>query len=139
MMQQATFHLDHHVIMQDPRTGKSGKVHHEEAREKLVPRVKNCRSPRASSPNYNEQEALLDARSAEKRVLKNDLYHIKLPFPWKLHQLLEDVKSDGNEHIVSWLPGGKSFKIHNQPEFIEKIMGQYFRQSKFKSFTRQVR
>jgi hypothetical protein len=33
--------------------------------------------------------------------LRNDMFHIKLPFPWKLHELLRHVERDSNEHIIS--------------------------------------
>jgi hypothetical protein len=75
--------------------------------------------------------------SAE-QVLKNDMFHIKLPFPWKLHELLDDVERDSNEHIISWLLCGSAFKIHKPDTFCDSIMTKYFRQTKFKSFTRQV-
>jgi hypothetical protein len=67
-----------------------------------------------------------------------NMYQIKLPFPWKLHRLLEDVEKDGNAHIVSWLPDGKGFKVHKPREFRENIMKAYFNQTRFKSFIRQV-
>jgi hypothetical protein len=76
--------------------------------------------------------------SAEQEVLKNDLFHIKLPFPWKLHELLDHVERDSNEHIISWLSCGRAFEIHKPDEFCDSIMTNYFRQTKFKSFTRQV-
>jgi hypothetical protein len=69
---------------------------------------------------------------------KLDITDIKLPFPWKLHQLLEDAERHGNTQVVSWLPGGKAFKVHNPAEFYQKIMTQYFKQTRYKSFTRQV-
>ena len=68
-----------------------------------------------------------------------DLLHVRLPFPWKLHQLLDDVENDGNEHIISWLPDGKGFKVHRPTDFTKLILHSYFRQTKYKSFTRQVR
>jgi hypothetical protein len=73
---------------------------------------------------------------------KPDKTNVKLPFPfpfpWKLHQLLEDAETHGNTHVVSWLPGGKAFKVHNPTEFYEQIMPHYFKQTRYKSFTRQV-
>jgi len=63
---------------------------------------------------------------------------LKLPFPLKLHQLLEDVEKNGQSHIISWLPGGKSFRVHHPLQFCETVMKGYFNQTKFKSFTRQV-
>jgi hypothetical protein len=62
----------------------------------------------------------------------------KLTFPWKLHTLLDDVKADKKEGIVSWDEGGKSFTVHKPKEFCEEIMVKYFQQSKLTSFTRQV-
>ena len=62
----------------------------------------------------------------------------KFLFPWKLNRLLNDAEREGNEDIVSWLPHGRAFKIHNPKEFERKLMKKYFRQSQFKSFTRQV-
>ena len=63
---------------------------------------------------------------------------LKFPFPWKLHQLLDDAEAYGNDSIVSWLPSG-AFQVHKPDEFVKHIMPKYFRQTKFKSFTRQVR
>lgn len=62
----------------------------------------------------------------------------KVLFPYKLLQVLEEAERDGNTHIVSWLPHGKAFKVHKPEEFTSMIMQKYFRQSHFKSFTRQV-
>jgi hypothetical protein len=69
---------------------------------------------------------------------KLDITDSKLPFPWKLHKLLEDAETRGITHVVSWLPGGEAFKVHNPAEFYQKIMTQYFKQTRYKSFTRQV-
>ena len=37
---------------------------------------------------------------------------VATPFPWKLHEMLEDATKEGNEHIVSWQPHGYSFIVH---------------------------
>jgi hypothetical protein len=63
---------------------------------------------------------------------------IKLPFPWKLHTLLDDVHAEGKEDIVSWDVDGRSFTVHKTKDFCDRIMVKYFRQSKLASFTRQV-
>jgi hypothetical protein len=64
---------------------------------------------------------------------------ISPPFPSKLHDLLEDVEKEGSKRdIVSWLPDGKAFKVHKPIEFCKTIMKRYFKQSQYKSFTRQV-
>eukprot|EP00526_Cylindrotheca_closterium_P013146 CAMPEP_0113645438 /NCGR_PEP_ID=MMETSP0017_2-20120614/23951_1 /TAXON_ID=2856 /ORGANISM="Cylindrotheca closterium" /LENGTH=453 /DNA_ID=CAMNT_0000557175 /DNA_START=62 /DNA_END=1423 /DNA_ORIENTATION=+ /assembly_acc=CAM_ASM_000147 len=59
-------------------------------------------------------------------------------FPAKLHQLLDDAERMNFRHIVSWTDNGRAFQIHNQKEFVGKIMSIYFDQSKFASFRRQL-
>jgi hypothetical protein len=62
----------------------------------------------------------------------------KLPFLLKLHAMLDDVEKTGNQHIVSWLSHGRAFKVYRQQSFVQKIIPYYFRQSKYKSFQRQL-
>ncbi|KAL3927210.1 MAG: hypothetical protein SGBAC_013174 [Bacillariaceae sp.] len=59
-------------------------------------------------------------------------------FPAKLHQLLDDAERLNFKHIVSWTDNGRAFQIHDQKEFVGKIMSIYFDQSKFASFRRQL-
>lgn len=61
-----------------------------------------------------------------------------ISFPAKLHAMLEDSESQGFQDIVAWQPGGKSFKVYNQQRFSSEIMSQYFNQTKYKSFQRQL-
>ena len=62
----------------------------------------------------------------------------KSPFPFKLHGLLEAAATNGYEDIVSWLPNGKSFRVHKPQEFAKHIMTRVFNQSQYKSFQRQL-
>lgn len=62
----------------------------------------------------------------------------KLPFLWKMHEMLEDVEKTGDDHIVSWLPHGRGFRVHKPKSFVQKIIPHYFKQSKYKSFQRQL-
>lgn len=60
-------------------------------------------------------------------------------FPHKMYDLLEDVQRKRLDNIVSWLPDGKSFKIHSQIGFEQSIMPLYFSgMSSYKSFRRQL-
>ncbi|KAG7347584.1 HSF-type DNA-binding protein [Nitzschia inconspicua] len=59
-------------------------------------------------------------------------------FPWKLHEMLLNAITEHKESIVSWLPEGKAFKVHNVPEFVRDILPMYFKQTKYKSFQRQL-
>ena len=58
-------------------------------------------------------------------------------FPFRLHNMLDDAERSGHAHIVSWCSGGESFKIH-KPNLLINVLQKYFRQSKFKSFLRQL-
>jgi len=62
----------------------------------------------------------------------------KFAFPFKLHSILENSGASGQEAIISWLPSGKAFKIHKPKEFADVIMPQYFNQTKYRSFQRQL-
>ena len=58
-------------------------------------------------------------------------------FPQKLHTLLDDADEQGFQHIVSWLPDGKGFRVHDET-YILPFLKIYFNQTKFKSFLRQL-
>jgi len=63
----------------------------------------------------------------------------KLPFAWKLYEMLETVhKSEADTEIVSWVDNGKAFKVHDLKRFVDEIVPTYFKQSKYKSFQRQL-
>lgn len=66
------------------------------------------------------------------------LANSKYPFLWKLHEMLEDCEKTGDDHIVSWMDEGRSFRVHKPKSFMEKIVPHYFKQTKFKSFQRQL-
>ena len=64
-------------------------------------------------------------------------------FPSKLHDMLDDAdKKNGQySHIISWCVDGKSFMIKQPGEdtpFVNIILKKYFRQTKYKSFLRQL-
>ncbi|KAL3934746.1 MAG: hypothetical protein SGBAC_009604 [Bacillariaceae sp.] len=60
-------------------------------------------------------------------------------FPWKLHILLEEAERNQDAHdIISWLPDGDAFKVHNKVEFGNIIMPKYFNSNKYKSFQRNL-
>jgi HSF-type DNA-binding len=61
-----------------------------------------------------------------------------LPFPFKLHEILTNVANNGTDDIVSWQPHGKAFRVHKSKEFSETIMPTFFRQTRYKSFQRQL-
>lgn len=63
---------------------------------------------------------------------------VVVPFPVKLHSMLDAIERDGYAHIVSWQPHGRCFVVHEPKEFVSHIMPKYFKQSKMASFQRQL-
>lgn len=62
---------------------------------------------------------------------------VTVPFPLKLHEMLDRVERDGFDHIVSWQPHGRCFVVHKPQEF-KDILPSYFKLSKIASFQRQL-
>lgn len=60
-----------------------------------------------------------------------------VPFPLKLHKLLNDAESKGFQSVISWAPGGKAFRIHDAT-LMPQVLSAYFNQTKYKSFLRQL-
>ena len=58
----------------------------------------------------------------------------KLPFPYKLYQMLSDADQEGFQDIVSWNATGTSFKVHDSVAFTKTIIPKYFKQTRYKSF-----
>ena len=52
--------------------------------------------------------------------------------------MLLDAELKGFDDIVSWQPHGRCFVVHKVKEFVDQILPNYFRQSKFPSFQRQL-
>ena len=63
---------------------------------------------------------------------------VVVPFPVKLHSMLDAIERDGYASIVSWQPHGRCFVVHKPKEFVDHIMPKYFKQSKMASFQRQL-
>jgi hypothetical protein len=59
-------------------------------------------------------------------------------FPVKLHRMLVDVEREGKQSIISWNPDGTTFQVHKNDKFVSEVLPHYFRQSKYKSFQRQL-
>eukprot|EP00797_Seminavis_robusta_P033084 Sro75_g041010.2 (798) ;mRNA; f:13899-16292 len=59
-------------------------------------------------------------------------------FPHKLYRMLYEAEQDGHARIVSFLPSGCSFTIHNPKEFVCSIMPRYFTTRRVDSFLRQL-
>mmetsp|Transcript_7020 Transcript_7020/g.8124 ORF Transcript_7020/g.8124 Transcript_7020/m.8124 type:complete len:283 (-) Transcript_7020:1724-2572(-) len=57
-------------------------------------------------------------------------------FPYKL---LEMLQNDKEPHIISWMPDGNAFAIHDKRRFASEVLPLYFKGSiQFSSFTRRM-
>ena len=59
-------------------------------------------------------------------------------FPSKLFKILMSSEACGYSSIISWLPHGRTFKVHDDYRFEKEIMTKYFNHAKFDSFKRQL-
>ncbi|EEC44465.1 predicted protein [Phaeodactylum tricornutum CCAP 1055/1] len=59
-------------------------------------------------------------------------------FPVKLHYLLSETEDNGSDHIISWQPHGRAFLVHDHGAFVDHVLPNWFKQSKFPSFQRQL-
>ena len=60
-------------------------------------------------------------------------------FPVKLYAMLELAEVQGARSIaVIWLYHGRAFKIHDEREFMEVAVPMFFKQTKIRSFYRQL-
>jgi HSF-type DNA-binding len=78
------------------------------------------------------------AAATGSKTSKNKPNKKEKKFPWILHKIIEDAEREGNQHIVAWMPSGRSFVVYKRDEFMERILPRYFRQTKYKSFVRQL-
>jgi hypothetical protein len=60
---------------------------------------------------------------------------VSTPFPDKLHRILESHEFD---EFISWQPNGRSFILHDVQGFVTSVMPIFFKQTKFRSFQRQL-
>jgi len=52
--------------------------------------------------------------------------------------MLQRTEVSGQGHIVSWMPSGKSFRVHDRDAFSKEILPEYFRSNNFRSFQRNL-
>jgi len=60
---------------------------------------------------------------------------MKLAFPLKLHDM---VTNSNMESILSWLPHGRAFMVHDTEKFVTEVLPKYFSQYKFPTFQKQL-
>jgi len=63
---------------------------------------------------------------------------VSIPFPLKLHDMLDKAMAEGHGDIVSWQPHGRCFVVYKAQDFQKIILPKYFKLSKLSSFQRQL-
>ena len=59
----------------------------------------------------------------------------EIRFPNLLYSILQN---DEHSHIISWMPSGKAFIIHNLRDLETVVLPLYFKTAKLKSFQKQL-
>lgn len=101
-----------------------------------VPNETNSPSPLPQPATTYRDVAELTEEEALKIGTVKKVY--RETFPVLLHKLLTDCEDKKYQHIISWQPHGRSFKIHDEKMFVERILPTYFFISKRSSFIRQL-
>jgi len=94
------------------------------------------KDPVTDVSNKGKEPTVLELALKQQGITQSDQLR-STQFPFRLHNMLDDAERSGHAHIVSWCPSGDSFKIHKPTKLIN-VLQLYFRQSKFKSFLRQL-
>jgi hypothetical protein len=89
--------------------------------------------PLLQSVDYSESGNESD--NNDKSIAKGG---VTTPFPWKLHDMLDDMARKEEHDVVTWQPHGRAFMVHKPKEFTNDIMPHYFNQTKYASFQRQL-
>jgi len=88
--------------------------------------------------NYHDHSADVEGMYQQKPAASKG--GVSVPFPMKLHDLLEHIQSDEPElaSIVSWQPHGRCFLVHKPKDFADHVLPRFFQQKKYASFQRQL-
>ena len=98
--------------------------------------LKNPRNSNSGKESFKMELNFQHQNLAQADQLRADQLR-STQFPFRLHNMLDDAERSGHAHILSWCKDGDSFKIHKPVKLID-VLQKYFRQSKFKSFLRQL-
>lgn len=94
---------------------------------------------RDDSSGYGEQHPQhqkVDLAGDEGKVSSDGKSERK--FPWILHRLMEEAERENRQDVIAWMPSGNAFIVRKRDVFMKEILPRYFRQTKFKSFVRQL-
>ena len=118
---------------------KIGNRNPSNTKAESIKESKNKPSSSSDGNKYRDCSLMSDEDAVAGISYENLRGRTKEVFPVKLHKIMEYSERYGFSSIISWMPHGRSFKIHDEDLFVEKVMSHFFFQSKMSSFTRQLR
>jgi len=90
----------------------------------------------SSDVSEEEEDPYIDEDEGEVPV--GPVSYNVLSFPFKLQALLDLLELKGETNVISWLPHGRAFRVHDPNAFVQVLMARFFNMSKFSSFQRQL-
>jgi hypothetical protein len=86
---------------------------------------------------FKEDRKMKTGISADLSILThNGSIHTRVRnFTDDLRDILDLAKAKNFEHVVSWMPHGRSFKIHKERDFVQCILPRYTNKTAFSSFS----
>ena len=95
-----------------------------------VPEGAAASSDRTSEHTYHDFSTYIKRGGKIEKHKKSDRN-----FPARLHTILS---IDKYSHIIAWMPHGRAWKVLNKKLLVEEVLPEYFGQSKYASFVRQL-
>lgn len=59
-------------------------------------------------------------------------------FPIKLYRMIYEMEKEGRTDVISFLPHGKAFAVHNEATFVKEVLPRYFANCQLPSFQKQL-
>mmetsp|Transcript_28725 Transcript_28725/g.77790 ORF Transcript_28725/g.77790 Transcript_28725/m.77790 type:complete len:473 (-) Transcript_28725:625-2043(-) len=105
----------------------------------MVPVVSSNEATKMIPGLLNADSEIRDQNKRNERDIQQiAISSVTVPFPWKLHRILDDADAKGFDDIISWVPSDNGFKVYKPKVFDTDIMPKYFNHTKYKSFQRQL-
>jgi hypothetical protein len=99
--------------------------------KKFTAKSRNTSDDNDGNKNHHHSKVLHTINTA--MMKKRSIINSNIPFPWRVHEMVNFAEQEGLSYILSWLPDNKSFKVHSPTGFVEILMSKFFKQTKYKS------
>ncbi len=104
---------------------------------------KSLKAPPRNQETHPVSRNSTSSSQSEMCITRNRKRHRRIrggsenQFPGKLHDLLEYAATNGLESTISWIRNGTAIMVHD-PEKLVEILPNFFGQTKYRSFRRQL-